>query len=668
MIATIVITILAIILLTIYRRDYKRRLRKKEAEITKSNKELASLLQQGHMLLWIYDITTGIYSWMDDEHAQMKTLQPKEFSSRYPQKVFQHINQAIQELIRGTVETKTLRFARITKNGSKRYYALDMSLIRRHPHAPAHMIAAFQNDITEVYLRENRDKEARMRYESVFNSAMVDMVYFDAQGHINSMNNRAFETFGITPEIIKQRNITIETAVNEPGFNRHDFDTLHVTQLRQAPTDDHPTKSEKLKGMMCYEFQITPIYDARHHLLGAYASGMNVTDIADTYYTMQEDIRKTKQANEAMENYVRNVDFAMKVGGIRIVEYALDTRILTIYKETNNVQLRITAERALHFVDSTSKNIVQHMFDSMDNHTSSPFNSQVKTTIQQPGGQMLHLFIYFMPTYNEKKEITGYFGMMRDFTEAKLIERQLANATIRARQEETQKNNFMRNMSFEIRTLLNGVVGFADLFQQEHSADEENVYIDQLKDNGSRLLELVNGILLLSRLSAGMVESVPRQTDLSLMLDSWCNAGYEEHRKDGVDYLVEHPYEHFIANIDTINLGIVITQLCSNGARHTYKGCVRTYYKYADGQLSISVESHGKGLTAKQLESIFVHFGSAMETETGLSLPICHGIMELLGGSISIKSDVGHQTTVTVSLPCQPTEMVPAETSPNSIQ
>lgn len=226
----------------------------------------------------------------------------------------------------------------------------------------------------------------------------------------------------------------------------------------------------------------------------------------------------------------------------------------------------------------------------------------------------------------------------------------------------------MRNMSFEIRTLLNGVVGFADLFQQEHSADEENVYIDQLKDNGSRLLELVNGILLLSRLSAGMVESVTRQADLSLMLDSWCNAGYEEHRKDGVDYLVEHPYEHFIANIDAINLGIVITQLCSNGARHTYKGCVRTYYKYADGQLSISVESHGKGLTAKQLESIFVHFGSAMETETGLSLPICHGIMELLGGSISIKSDVGHQTTVTVSLPCQPTEMVPAETSPNSIQ
>ena len=313
---------------------------------------------------------------------------------------------------------------------------------------------------------------------------------------------------------------------------------------------------------MCYELQITPLYDAHHHLLCAYASGLDVTDIADTYYIMKEDIRKTQQANEAMEDYVRNIDFAMKVGGIRIVEYALDTRMLTIYRETNNVQLRITAERAMRFVDSTSRNIVQHMFDSMDNHTSSPFSGQVKTIIEQPGGQTLHLAIYFMPTYNDEKEITGYFGMMRDFTEAKLIERQLANATIRARQEETQKNNFMRNMSFEIRTLLNGVVGFADLFQQEHSADDENVYIDQLKDNGARLLDLVNGILLLSRLGAGMIESVPRRTDLALMLDNWCQTGYDEHRKDGVDYIVEHPYEHFVADIDTINLGIVIPQLC----------------------------------------------------------------------------------------------------------
>ena len=659
MIAAIVISILLVILLILYRKEYGRRLRKKRSEVGKSNKEIASLLQQGHMQLWTYDINTGIYSWMDEGRAVMVVQQPKDFAARYSQKVFQHIKENLQILIRGEEESKTLCYAQNMKDGSKRYFALNMSLVRRHPQGPANMIATYQYDITEIYRREQRDKETRMRYESIFNSSVVDMIYYDGQGRVASMNNRGSKTFGLDLEIAKQKGPNIETTINEPGFDHRHFDIFHATQLRPSELVKSHVKSQKLQGLMCYEIQVAPVYDDRQRMVCAYGSGLDVTEVADTYYTMQENIRQIEQANKALVDYVRNIDFAMKVGGIRIVEYHLDTRTLTIYKETDIVQLTITAERAMRFVDSTSRNIVKHMFDSMDNHTENPFNSQIKTIIRQPEGQVLHLYVYFMPTYNKQKEVTGYFGMMRDFTEAKIIERQLANATIHARQEEAQKNNFMRNMSFEIRTLLNGVVGFADLFMQEHSANDEEAYISQLKSNGVQLLELVNGILLLSRLGAGMVESVPRSTDLAMALDSWCHAGYDEHRKEGVQYLVEHSYEHFTADIDAVNLGIVVTQLCSNGARLTAKGCVRTYYNYTDGQLSISVESHGKGLTAKQLENIFDYFGSAMETGTALSLPICHSMMELLGGSIDIKSDVGHETTITVTLPCQPTELVP---------
>ena len=55
-----------------------------------------------------------------------------------------------------------------------------------------------------------------------------------------------------------------------------------------------------------------------------------------------------------------------------------------------------------------------------------------------------------------------------------------------------------------------------------------------------------------------------------------------------------------------------------------------------------------------------------METGTGLSLPICHGIMELLGGSIDVKSEVDHETTITVTLPCQPVETVLSEPQPSN--
>lgn len=654
MIGLIVVGILAIVLLMLYRKDYGRRLTQKEQEIDKSYKELAMLLQQGHMQLWTYDTTTGLYSWMDDDRAHFIELQPKDFISRYSKKVGQHISQAIQSIIRGEADQKTLRIAQVMKDGNKRYLALDLSVVSRDNQGNVNVIATFQNDITDVYLRENKDKELRMRYESIFDSAMTDMVYYDSQGHISDMNQRACETFGIDVATAKEMGVSVEMAVNEPGFDHHHFESFHATQFRPSTLAESKVKSQKLQGKMCYEIQVTPVFDARQRMVCAYGYGLNVTDVADTYYTMQESIRKAQQANDALSDYVRNIDFAMKVGGVRLVEYDPVTRVLMFFKEIDKIQIALTADRAMHFVDSTSRNTVQHMFERMDNCSANPFNHQVKTIIRRPGGMTLHLYVYFMPVYDEQRHVTGYFGMTRDFTEAKSVERQLANETIRARQEETKKNSFMRNMSFEIRTLLNTVVGFADLFQQDHSADDETVYINQLKDNGSQLLNLVNGILLLSRLNAGMIESVLRRTDLALMLDSWCRAGYDEYPRKGVEYIVEHPYKHFVADIDTINLGIVVTQLCSNGARLTFHGCVRTYYSYADGQLSISIESHGQGLTPRQLENIYDYFGTAMETQTGLSLPICHGIMQLLGGTIDIQSEVGRQTTVTVTLPCQP--------------
>ena len=108
MIAVIVIGILVFILLTLYRKDYGRRVGQKEKEVDNSNKELALLLQQGHMQLWTYDITSGTYSWMDDERAMFVHMQPKDFATHYTPKIYQHIITALQELIRGNLNVEAL--------------------------------------------------------------------------------------------------------------------------------------------------------------------------------------------------------------------------------------------------------------------------------------------------------------------------------------------------------------------------------------------------------------------------------------------------------------------------------------------------------------------------------------------------------------------------------
>ena len=492
MVATIVISLLLLILFTIYRNEDQRRLGMKQQELEKLYKDFASLLQQNQLMLWLYDIRTGTYSWMDDDHATFMDLQPKQFAERYSEKVFQYINKTIQRIIRHEISETTLRIAHIMKDGSKRYLALDMSVLRTNESGDVEVIATFQTDITDSYLRDTRNKEIRDRYESIFSSATIDMVYYDSLGHINNMNQRACETFGIDLESAKQAGISVEMAINEPDINSNSFDSFYATQFRPSTLAVNNVKSEKLKGLMCYEIQIMPVYDSRHHMICAYGSGRDVTELADTYYTMQDNIRKAEKANAALSDYISNIDYALKVGGIRLAEYDPKKRILTIFSEIGHVQLTVTPERAMRLVDGSSEAITRLFFNNMDRLSTVPFNNQIRTIIRQPGGHPLSLHLSFTPTYDSKGRIYSYYGMIRDITMVKVMERQLATETVRARQEESQKKASMRNLSFDIRTQLTNVVGFAEQYQsQSFDSDDEQLFVNQIKDSAAQLLSLV---------------------------------------------------------------------------------------------------------------------------------------------------------------------------------
>ena len=104
-----------------------------------------------------------------------------------------------------------------------------------------------------------------------------------------------------------------------------------------------------------------------------------------------------------------------------------------------------------------------------------------------------------------------YFGMLRDVSDLKYTEKELEKESIKAQEVEEVKNAFLRNMSYEIRTPLNTVVGFAELFQMEHSTADESIFIEEIKDNSRSLLKLINSI----RLDAQMIEIKTQTTDFA---------------------------------------------------------------------------------------------------------------------------------------------------------
>lgn len=281
-------------------------------------------------------------------------------------------------------------------------------------------------------------------------------------------------------------------------------------------------------------------------------------------------------------------------------------------------------------------------------------NLTVKTTIFR-GGQYLYLHFSFVPTKDERGRVVGYFGMCRNVSDIKTTEKELEKKTAAAQEVETVKNAFLHNMSYEIRTPLTSVVGFAELFEMEHSAEDEAVFINEIKQSSAQLLRLINDILFLSRLDAKMIEFKTKSVDFAAVFESLCQSCWSKHQKEGVSYEVMNPYKHLITEIDMQNLSIVIDQIATNAALNTSEGQVRARYDYTGDTLVIAFQDTGCGIAEDKLAQIFERFNNTENQGdgTGLGLPICQEIISQMGGKIVIKSEVGKGTIVWISIPCK---------------
>jgi signal transduction histidine kinase len=392
-------------------------------------------------------------------------------------------------------------------------------------------------------------------------------------------------------------------------------------------------------------------------LLAIFGTGRNVTEMADSYHRLLQDIQELQEANAEMSEYIRNIDYVLKVGGIRMVKYNLTTHTLTLFNETNVAQLTLTQTRMLNLIDAEWKKDTERLLNNMDNKTATRIQFDVKTTLCRQGCP-LHLQFHFIPFHNEKGEMTEYFGMCRDISELKAIEEKLAQETLRAQEVEVVKNAFLHNMSFEIRTPLTSVVGFAELFQMEHTPDDETVFINEIKSNSAQLLKLINDILFLSRLDADMITINSQPVDFASSITARCESTWVNDKKPGVNYIVKTPFKRLVLDIDMNNIGIVLEKIINNAVQHTTQGKVLVHYDYLGDHLSVSVEDTGRGISEKQIQHIFDRFVTEdVGNGAGLGLSICQELVQYMGGEIHLTSTVGRGTNVWFTIPCKLIEM-----------
>ncbi len=225
-----------------------------------------------------------------------------------------------------------------------------------------------------------------------------------------------------------------------------------------------------------------------------------------------------------------------------------------------------------------------------------------------------------------------------------------------AQQAAMAKSQFLAVMSHEIRTPLNGIILGADLLSGKASTSEDNEHIKVIKKSSETLLGIVNDILDFSKIDAGKVEVKKQPVDLSQLCQQTLDMFKINENDNEIDFSIEENFPKYVFT-DLVKIRQVILNLLGNAFKFTEEGMVSLSLKSSsldnksdEIEVCLSISDTGIGIDSENLSSLFQDFhqvNSSITREyggTGLGLWITKKLVHLLGGKISVKSELGEGT------------------------
>lgn len=656
----LVLLLVATILLVVSIRHYARRSREANIIRLRQNMRLALILKTGRLRVWHYIPASRHYFFLSESGDNEQEYNPIEFSQLFAAEDFELMHTIIFDLCEGKREAaKVTLHSRSEDPKERRIFEVSLSVSTRDRQGAVAAVIGIQHDITEETLKQQHANELLMRYQNVFNTSLLDMLYYDEHGVLRDINERACQAFGVKDrDMVLRGNFLLQ---NNPFFDKVDLDQLQDTRTSSlvdfADYTDPCYRLDEfgLKGKIYYESTINPIRDASGRLEGIYMAGREITEMVESYHRQREGVRQLYQATEAIRQYIQNINYALRVSGVRLVNYYPRSYTLELSDNISETQLRLSQLRCIRLATIRFRRNVSSVLNRMDHLTSYPIEQIIETEFRDAKGRQIWLLFNMVPMRSADGRVERYFGLCRNMTDMVETEQKLAVETKKAQETELLKQAFLTNMSYEIRTPLNTVVGFAELLERDHDPADEPSFVEQIKKSSNTLLLLINDILFLSRLDANMIEFNRADIDFALFFESHCHMGLSRIAPN-VQVNIENPYNSLVVSIDEGNVGLVIQRLCGLAAFFVREGSVSARYEYRRGELTITIEDTGVGIDPETLPHVFDRFVRNRQEElcgTGLDLPIVQSLVQQMGGSIELDSELNKGTTVYVSLPCE---------------
>lgn len=594
---------------------------------------------KGHITFWNPQ-AEKIFGWKETEILGRKisdTIIPSQFRIAHEKGM-----QIYTETGTGSVLNKQFEISAINKEGKE--FPIELSIVPIEQDGNK-FFCSFIRDISQ---RKHTEKQLRLT-SLVASLNRNGVIFTDTTGKI-IWSNEGFSTLigyssneimGKTPLDLMKGEQTSRSVLNEMLAQFYNGNNFNVE-------------------LICYRKDNSWFWGA----CNAQAIKNNKGEI-ELFFAFVEDITNKKHAEEQLriqEEKYRNIIANMNLG---LLEVDKTDKIQFANQSFCNISgysldELINKNAAQLFTKGANLDFVHTKTDLRKKGISDAYEIAIKNKT----GNVRWWFVSGAPRYNDKGEHIGSIGIHLDITDQKKMEQNLIEAKKQAENSTKAKEIFLANMSHEIRTPMNAILGMSHQLAKTSLDEKQHFYLDTIRSAAENLLVIINDILDLSKIEAGKmhiekINFIPKRIVGSVMqvlqhkaeekglnlINSFCDP-------DLSSVLIGDPYR----------LNQILINLVGNAIKFTEKGYVDLSCKViTDNQniqiIRIKVKDTGIGMEKEFVEKIFEKFNQEDISVgrryggTGLGMSICKELINLMDGSIEIKSKKNEGTTVAFTIP-----------------
>ena len=467
--------------------------------------------------------------------------------------------------------------------------------------------------------------------------------------------------------------ISVNNAIcNNLKYSEEEFLSLRIWDI--VPEIYHSTYKERLMYIMKGE---SPPLNAEYEVIGKDGHGYSIEVMTSPFYKGKEiigiqgiahDITERKRAERALKDSEEKYRGIFENVQDVYYETLLDGTILEV-----SPSIKILSKGYYGIDDLIGKSMIGFYAEPKERDKilsdlqTKGAVTDFEVTFKNRDGSFIPCSISAKLVFDANGHPEKIIGSMHDITDRKNVTEALKLAKEKAETSDKLKTEFLNNISHEVRTPLNGILGFAEIISMHDlSEKEKNESIAMLYESSNRLLNTITNYMDISLIASGSL-TVNKKDCAPAGILKRIYSNFETFcRNKHLDFILEidDQYENFVMNSDPEVCQKIISHFIDNAIKFTEKGSVRFGFKLISGNIEFFVKDTGIGINMDSYNTIFDRFVKDSQHRykisegSGLGLSISLGMSEALGGKIRLDSKPGVGSCFFLTIPINTEEEI----------